>query len=243
MGEMFAYLRVSTPKQSLARQREKILRAYPDIPDKNIFEESYTGRTLDRPKFNKLLEKVSELEGATIVFDEPSRMSRDADEGYNLYRQLYDNGINLVFLANPLINTENYRKAAQIPETGDKDFDETVRVGLNRYFLRLSERQFRLAFQKSQDEVDNLSRRTSEGMRASGATNRKDSNGNVIKQGKISKAKTGKSVTTKKSIECKAIIRKHCKKFGGSLSDVEVLKLCGCSRNAFYKYKSEVSGA
>ena len=50
----------------------------------------------------------------------------------------------------------------------------------------------------------------------------------------------GSTLTTKKSIDCKAIIQKHSKDFGGSLEDPDLLKLCGCSRNSFYKYKREL---
>ena len=51
---------------------------------------------------------------------------------------------------------------------------------------------------------------------------------------------TGTTLTTKKSVECKAIIKKHSKDFGGSLEDPDVIKLCGCSRNSYYKYKREL---
>ena len=50
----------------------------------------------------------------------------------------------------------------------------------------------------------------------------------------------GTRLTTKKSLECKAIIQKHSKDFGGSLEDPDVIKLCGCSRNSYYKYKREI---
>ena len=49
----------------------------------------------------------------------------------------------------------------------------------------------------------------------------------------------GTRLMTKKSLECKAIIQKHSKDFGGSLEDPDVIKLCGCSRNSYYKYKKE----
>ena len=49
----------------------------------------------------------------------------------------------------------------------------------------------------------------------------------------------GTTLTTKKSIECRAIIKKHSKDFGGTLDDPDVIKLCGCSRNSYYKYKKE----
>ena len=59
---------------------------------------------------------------------------------------------------------------------------------------------------------------------------------NGIKVG-ISK---GVKLTTKKSTDCKKIILKHSKDFGGSLTDIDVIKLCGCSRQSYYKYKAEI---
>ena len=56
----------------------------------------------------------------------------------------------------------------------------------------------------------------------------KDKNGNPFKTERA-------AATTKKSIDCKAIIKKHSKDFGGSLEDPDVIKLCGCSRNSYYK--------
>jgi hypothetical protein len=50
----------------------------------------------------------------------------------------------------------------------------------------------------------------------------------------------GATLTTKKSVQYKAIIQKHSKDFGGSLEDPDVIKLCGCSRNSYYKYKKEM---
>ena len=47
-------------------------------------------------------------------------------------------------------------------------------------------------------------------------------------------------LTTKKSTDCKKIILKHSKDFGDSLTDIDVIKLCGCSRQSYYKYKAEI---
>jgi hypothetical protein len=35
-------------------------------------------------------------------------------------------------------------------------------------------------------------------------------------------------------------IKKHSRDFGGSLDDSDVITLCGCSRNSYYKYKREI---
>ena len=41
-------------------------------------------------------------------------------------------------------------------------------------------------------------------------------------------------------IEPEEIIQKHSKDFNGTLSDAEVMKLVGISRNSYYKYKREL---
>ena len=70
----------------------------------------------------------------------------------------------------------------------------------------------------------------------------KDENGNPFKTERAAKIgrPTGTTLTTKKVLECMTIIKKHSKDFGGSLEDPDVIKLCGCSRNSYYKYKHEL---
>ena len=92
----------------------------------------------------------------------------------------------------------------------------------------LAKEQIRLAFQQAQKEVDDLHTRTSQGMETARI------NGKQIGQ------KIGASWETKKSIEAKKVIRKHAADFGGNLSDIEVMKLTGLSRNTYYKYKREI---
>lgn len=45
-----------------------------------------------------------------VVFDSVSRMSRNAEEGFTLYEDLYHKGIRLVFLKEHHIDTETYKK-------------------------------------------------------------------------------------------------------------------------------------
>ncbi len=49
-------------------------------------------------------------------------ISRDAEEGFRLYEKLFHRDISLVFLKEPHINTETYKRAVknQINMTGDK---------------------------------------------------------------------------------------------------------------------------
>lgn len=103
-------------------------------------------------------------EGDTIVFDEVSRMSRDAKEGFKLYEELFTRGVNLVFIKEPHINTDTYRNALKNTinvdvNTADENAAKLLTdifEALNIYMMRLAEESIRLAFQRSQAEVDYL---------------------------------------------------------------------------------------
>ena len=97
---IYGYCRVSTKHQRITRQVTNITDIYPEA---NIIKEFYTGTTQNRPKWDKLMKQIKP--GDTIVFDSVSRMSRNADEGFKDYKSLYESGVNLVFLNEPLINT------------------------------------------------------------------------------------------------------------------------------------------
>lgn len=105
---IFGYCRISTKKQSIERQIRNIKEKYSNAV---IIQEAYSGTTLNRTEWNKLYKKISEDD--TIVFDSVSRMSRNAEEGFNLYEELYEKGVNLIFLKEPHINTDTYKKAIQ----------------------------------------------------------------------------------------------------------------------------------
>ncbi|MCR5604632.1 MAG: recombinase family protein, partial [Lachnospiraceae bacterium] len=126
-GKIYGYARISTPKQSINRQITNIKERYPDAV---IIEEQYSGTTVDRPAFNSLIGRLNE--GDTVVFDEVSRMSRSADEGIRLYEELFDRGVNLVYIKEPHINTDVYRsklnrKIEKIKaDTGSKATDKLL---------------------------------------------------------------------------------------------------------------------
>lgn len=100
----YGYCRISTPKQNIDRQVRNILSAFPNA---KIYKEIYTGtKTTGRKKLEEIVKLARS--GDTIIFDSVSRMSRNADEGVGLYMQLYDEGVNLVFVKEPHINTATY---------------------------------------------------------------------------------------------------------------------------------------
>ena len=105
----YGYCRISTGKQNIDRQIRNIKDEYPEAM---IVEEIYTGTKMEgREKWLKLIKNVRE--GDRIVFDSVSRMSRDAEEGFTAYEELYHSGIDLVFLKEPHINTSVYKKAME----------------------------------------------------------------------------------------------------------------------------------
>ena len=212
----FGYCRTSTQKQHLDRQITNILAAYPQA---EIVTDKYTGTKEDRPGWLRLMKRLKP--GDTIIFDSVSRMSRSED-GFRMYRELYDRGVSLVFLKEPHINTEVYRKAAerqlQSIATGDAGADRLMKGiidAINGYMMDLAQRQIQLAFEQSAKEVEDLHHRTAEGMKA--ARVRAMAEGRTLEQGGSWHIGTapGSTLETKKSRAAKDIIRRHAKAFGG----------------------------
>ena len=98
---IYGYCRISTAKQSIDRQIRNIKAEYPTA---HIVQEAYTGTSIFRPEWLKLYRVLKA--GDTVVFDSVSRMSRNAEEGFALYDDLYHKGIRLVFLKEHHIDTE-----------------------------------------------------------------------------------------------------------------------------------------
>ena len=223
MAVIYGYARVSTPKQSLDRQLRNIRDAYPEAI---IVSDEWTGTQMQRPGWVKLSRTVAE--GDTIVFDAVSRMSRNSEEGVKTYFELFDRGVELVFLKEHHIDTATYKKALcnSVPMTGTAV--DLILSGINQYLKELAAEQIRLAFLQAEAEVRSLRSRTKEGL----VTARLN--------GKRLGAVPGKRLATKKSKVAKEVIRKYSKEFGGTLDDAACLKLAGVSRNSFYKYKKEM---
>ena len=228
----YGYCRISTPQQSIDRQERNIKAKYPKA---HISRESYTGTKVEgRKELDKILKAVKP--GDTIVFDSVSRMSRNADEGIALYEQLFNKGIELVFLKEPHINTATYREALQkqidvTVNTGDTATDtfiNTIIEALKHFQMDLAKKQIELAFAQTEKEVQDLHQRTAEGIQTARL------NGKQIGQ------KQGAKLNVKKKAPAMEQIKKYSKDFDGTLKDAEVMQLVGLARNTYYKYKSEL---
>ena len=222
---IYGYARISRPTQNIERQIRNIAEYEPNA---KIITEAYTGTTQERPEWCRLLKKLKPDD--TIIFDSVSRMSRNAEEGIEEYERLYNEGINLVFLKEHQIDTQTYRSAIhqQIEMTGNEIADEFIKA-INNVLMILARKQIYLSFEQAQKEVDDLHKRTSEGIKTAKL------------RGKQVGRPVGASIVSQKSVTAKQIILQHSKDFGGTLNDPEVIKLIGnISRNTYYKYKKDL---
>ena len=220
---VYGYCRISRKEQSIDRQIRNIKTEYPFAV---ILQEPYTGTSMERPEWGKLLRKATS--GDTIVFDSVSRMSRTADEGVKTYFELHEKGIQLIFLKEHYIDTEiyaeNLRDRIELQGTGE----DVIFKELNNYFRKLAARQIRIAFYQAEKEFQDLRQRTREGIETARI------NGKQIGQ------RPGNKLHIKKEAPAKEQILRLSKSFNGSLSDIEVMKLVGLSRNTYYKYKKKL---
>lgn len=234
MKKQYGYCRISTKKQSLERQERNIKAEYPEAI---IITEAFTGTQISRPEFNKLLKVVTaEAEKGnevSIIFDSVSRMSRNAEEGFKLYQELFNKGIELVFLKEHYIDTKTYTNALnnQIDPVGNEIADEYIKA-TNNVLMILAKQQIEIAFEQAEKEVQDLRQRTKEGVE----TARR--NGKQIGQVK------GNKLNVKKEQPIKDLIKKYSKAFEGNLNDPDTISIINSkyhiSRNTYYKYKAEM---
>lgn len=229
---IYGIVRISTQKQNMLRQIRNIKAAYPTAI---IIKEVYTGTKLKgRKDFEQVINRAKPDD--IFVFDSVSRMCRNADEGCELYEQLFYRGINLVFLQEPHINTDVFKQALnnQIQlriKTGNQATDElmnTIIEALNKFTLVLAAQQIRIAFEQAEKEVEDLHQRTREGIETARLS------------GKQIGQKEGITLHVKKKEPMKKQIRALSKSFDGSNTDIEVMKITGLSKNTYYKYKKEL---
>ena len=233
----YGYCRISTPKQNIERQERNILRVFPKA---HIVKETFTGTKIaGRKDWNQLYKKVikqAETKNVRVSFDSVSRFSRNADEGCELYEDLFRRGVTLVFLQEPHINTDVYKEALQrqidiyvnTGNTATDKFLNTIIDALNQFVIDLAKEQIRIAFEQSQKEVDDLHQRTRDGIETARLA------------GKQIGQKQGAKLNVKKAEPAKEMIKKYNKDFGGQLNNEETWKLIGISKMTFYKYKREL---
>ena len=230
MCKIYGYVRVSTVNQKTQRQIDNI-KSYNS--DTIIREEKQSGKDIEnRTVFKKLLSDVRS--GDTIIFDEVSRMSRNAAEGYELYMNLMEHGINLIFLKEHHIDTDEYKRRTENHIQKIESQNDNISKLINGILDLVAEFEkenlkdnIRLAFEQAEHERLFLIKRVTEGKdksekhqgRPIGSTNQK----------------------TDKADHIKKIIREQSKDFEGKFSDAKIMReYLHIARNTYYKYKREM---
>jgi len=94
---IYGYARVSSAGQERnGNSLEEQVAALKKYGCQEIVEETFSGRTMERPKFQRLLEQLQE--GDTLVVCKLDRFARTAIEGVQTVRELFERGIRVHIL-------------------------------------------------------------------------------------------------------------------------------------------------
>ena len=94
---IYGYARVSTATQGRdGNSLEEQTAALEKYGCQEIITEAFSGKTMERPKFQSLLEKLAE--GDTLVVCKLDRFARTAIEGVQTVRELFEKGIKVHIL-------------------------------------------------------------------------------------------------------------------------------------------------
>lgn len=95
---VYGYARVSTQKQDLGAQVDELKKSGADV----IFKEKYTGTSMDRPQFDKLLDQLKS--GDTLVVTKLDRLARNTQDALDIANLLRSNKVTLNILNMGIIN-------------------------------------------------------------------------------------------------------------------------------------------
>lgn len=99
---IYGYARVSTATQGRdGNSLEDQVAALQRYGCQEIVEEAFTGKTMERPKFQSLLERLRE--GDTLVVAKLDRFARTAVDGVQTVRELFERGVRVHILNMGLI--------------------------------------------------------------------------------------------------------------------------------------------
>ena len=147
----YFYMRVSTDKQDLGRQKDALLAWKRDnginIPSNNIYLDYYTGKTFKREGYQRLKSKFKKND--YLIVKEVDRLGRNWDGIKKEWQELKDNGINIIIIDTPILSDS-------LPS------EKTIIEGLD---LRLIKEQIlSLMCYSAQKEREKISQRTKEGL-------------------------------------------------------------------------------
>lgn len=110
MGNVFAYMRISTKEERGKQKFTRQEKAIDNYAEKNgiqylmRFQEDKSGGNFHERNQWLTLEKLVQS-GDCIVFKDICRFSREAENGYMKYMELLEKGVDLIFIDNPTVST------------------------------------------------------------------------------------------------------------------------------------------
>lgn len=147
----YAYLRVSTTKQDVARQEEAINKWKEknnvDIPEDNYFVDYYTGTTFDRQNYQELKDNLRE--GDYLIVKEVDRLGRNWTGIKDEWKSLKDSGINIIIIDMPILSDKLPSEESEIDSLDNRLIKEQILT---------------LMCYVAQKERDKISRRTKEAL-------------------------------------------------------------------------------
>lgn len=114
MQRNFAYLRVSSKEQNLARQIDSIRQLEDYIDERDIYIDKQSGKDFNRPEWQAL--KRSIRSGDTLFVTSLDRLGRNKQAILDEWQWLIKNKINIVVLDMPLLDTRKYKNLDGIGE-------------------------------------------------------------------------------------------------------------------------------
>ncbi|MED3982375.1 recombinase family protein [Priestia megaterium] len=99
----FGYIRVSSKDQNEARQIETMKKEC--IDERDVFIDKTSGKNFERPQYQLLKQMVRK--GDVVIFDSITRMGRNMNDTMKEYEWFVENGVQLRFVKEPMINTSN----------------------------------------------------------------------------------------------------------------------------------------
>ena len=151
MEMYYIYQRVSCDKQSLIRQQGNIdeycKQNNIEVPEENVYSDIITGKTIKRENYQKMKTKIDK--GDFLILLDLDRLGRNWDLIKTEWQELTDKGVNIIVINCPILNV--------MP-------DNNGQVSIDKRLIQSI--MFELLCYLSQKEVEKVSIRTAEAIRA-----------------------------------------------------------------------------
>jgi len=103
-NKIFGYIRVSSKEQNTDRQKQALIEF--GVDERDIIEDKVSGKDFDRNGYLTLKNSLLR-DGDTLVIKELDRLGRNMDMIKNEWQGIQSNGIDIVVLDTPILNTKN----------------------------------------------------------------------------------------------------------------------------------------